>query len=62
MAMDLERTMEFIVKQQAQLKALMQKPDEQIARHGAQIAKQGEQIAALTDLDRSSHGLRRAFC
>ena len=55
--MDLERTMEFIVEQQAQLTASAQKRDEQIAKHdeqiaknGEQIAKHSEQIAALTDL------------
>ena len=41
--MDLERTMEFIVEQQAQLTASVQKHDEQ-------IAKNSEQIAALSDL------------
>ena len=48
--MDLERTMEFIVEQQAQLTASAQKRDEQIAKHDEQIAKHSEQIAALTDL------------
>ena len=53
-SMDLERTMEFIVEQQAQLTASIQKHDEQIAaltasvqRHDAQIANLGEQIADL---------------
>jgi len=48
--MDLERTMEFIVEQQAQLTASAQKRDEQIAKHDEQIAKHSEQIASLTDL------------
>ena len=42
-AMDLERTMEFIVEQQAQLTASVQKHDEQIAHNSVQIA-------TLTDL------------
>ena len=48
--MDLERTMDFIVAQQAQLTASVQKHDEQIAKNDEQIAKNSEQIAALSDL------------
>jgi ABC-type transporter Mla subunit MlaD len=62
--MDIERTMQFIVEQQAQFWASVQKHDEQIAltsqqiaelkagmaKHDEQIAKSGEQIAILTDL------------
>ena len=62
--MDIERTMQFIVEQQAQFWASVQKHDEQIAemraaaaKHDEQIAKNseqisgiGEQIASLTDL------------
>ncbi len=62
--MDIERTMQFIVEQQAQfwasaqkhdqqiaeLKAGMVKHDEQIAKNSEQIAKNSEQIATLTNL------------
>ena len=59
--MDIERTMQFIVEQQAQFWASVQKHDEQIAemrataaktaaKHDEQIAKSSEQIATLTDL------------
>ena len=55
--MDLERTMAFIVEQQAQLTASMQKHDEEMAelravaaKHDEQMAKHDEQIAAVTDL------------
>jgi chromosome segregation ATPase len=55
--MDIERTMQFIVDQQAQFWASVQKHDEQIAelrasaaKHDEQIAKNNEQIATLTDL------------
>jgi hypothetical protein len=40
--MDLERTMQIIVEQQAQLTASAQKRDEQIAKHDEQIAKNSE--------------------
>jgi len=50
--MDIERTMQFIVEQQAQLTASAQRheerlarTDEQIAKHSEQISKLGEQIA-----------------
>ena len=43
--MDIERTMQYIVEQQAQFWASVQKHDEQLARIDAQIAKQSEQIA-----------------
>ncbi len=53
--MDIERTMQFIVEQQAQFWASAQKHDQQIAdlkavmaKHDEQIAKNSEQIAALT--------------
>ena len=42
-SMDIERTMQFIVEQQAQFWASVQKHDEQIAKHEAAIA-------TLTDL------------
>ena len=55
--MDIERTMQFIVEQQAQFWASVQKHDQQIAelkagmvKHDEQIAKNSEQIATLTDL------------
>jgi chromosome segregation ATPase len=62
--MDIERTMQYIVEQQAQFWASVQKHDEeiaamrataakhdeQIAKNGEQIAKNSEQIATLTDL------------
>ncbi len=59
--MDIERTMQFIVDQQAQFWASVQKHDEQIAemtavaaktaaKHDEQIAKTSEQIATLTNL------------
>jgi chromosome segregation ATPase len=48
--MDIERTMQFIVEQQAQFWASVQKHDEQMAKHDEQIAKLGEQIGTLTDL------------
>ena len=43
--MDIERTMQFIVEQQAQLTASVQRHEEQLARNDAQIAKNSEQIA-----------------
>jgi chromosome segregation ATPase len=46
--MDIERTMQFIVEQQAQFWASVQKHDEQIAELRASAAKNDEQIAALT--------------
>jgi chromosome segregation ATPase len=48
--MDIERTMQFIVDQQAQFWASVQKHDEQMAKHDEKIAKNSEQIATLTDL------------
>jgi chromosome segregation ATPase len=55
--MDIERTMQFIVDQQAQFWASVQKHDEQIAamraaaaKHDEQIGKNSEQIATLTNL------------
>ena len=62
--MDIERTMQFIVEQQAQFWTSVQKHDEQVAKndqqiavltasvqkHDEQIAKNNEQIATLTDL------------
>jgi chromosome segregation ATPase len=55
--MDIERTMQFIVEQQAQFWASVQKHGEQMAelkagmaKHDEQIAKNSEQIATLTDL------------
>src|SRR5208282_2290892 len=55
--MDIERTMQFIVEQQAQFWAAVQKHDEEIAamraaaaKHDEQIGKNSEQIATLTDL------------
>ncbi len=42
--------MAFIVEQQAQLTASMQKHDEEMAELRAVAAKHGEQIAAVTDL------------
>jgi len=59
--MDIERTMQFIVEQQAQFWASVQKHDEQVAemraaaakaaaKHDERIAKNSEQIATLTDL------------
>jgi chromosome segregation ATPase len=62
--MDIERTMQLIVEQQAQFWASVQKHDEQFAKndkqiaaltasiqkHDEQIAKDSEQIATLTDL------------
>jgi len=55
--MDIERTMQFIVEQQAQFWASVQKHDEEIAamraaaaKHDEQIGKNSEQIATLTDL------------
>ena len=48
--MDLERTMQFIVEQQAQFWSSVQKHDEQIADMRAAAAKHDEQIATLTDL------------
>jgi chromosome segregation ATPase len=46
--MDLERTMQFIVEQQAQFWASVQKHDEQIAALTASVQRHDEQIAALT--------------
>ncbi len=43
--MDIERTMQFIVDQQAQFWASVQKHDEQIAELRAMAAKHDEQIA-----------------
>jgi len=43
--MDIERTMQFIVEQQAQLTASVQRHDEQLARNDAQIAQNSEHIA-----------------
>jgi chromosome segregation ATPase len=55
--MDLERTMQFIVEQQARLEASAQMHDERIAKNSEQIAaltasvqKHDVQIATLTDL------------
>ena len=48
--MDIERTMQFIVEQQAQFWASAQKHDQQIAELKAGMAKQDEQIAAVTGL------------
>jgi dynactin complex subunit len=55
--MDIERTMQFIVEQQAQFWASVQKHDEEIAKNNEQIAKNSEQIgknsehiATLTNL------------
>jgi chromosome segregation ATPase len=55
--MDLERTMQFIVEQQAQMTASAQEHREQTAKNEAQIAaltasvqKHDEQIATLADL------------
>jgi len=42
--------MQFIVDQQAQFWASVQKHDEQMAKHDEKIAKNSEQIATLTDL------------
>ena len=56
-SMDIERTMQFILEQQARHEAAVQKNDEQIAaltasvrKHDEQIAKHDEQIAAVTNL------------
>jgi chromosome segregation ATPase len=43
--MDIERTMQFIVEQQGQFWASVQKHDEQIAKNNEQIAKNDQQIA-----------------
>jgi chromosome segregation ATPase len=43
--MDIERTMQFILEQQARLEASAQMHDERIARNNEQIAKNSEQIA-----------------
>ena len=48
--MDIERTMQFIVEQQARHEASVQKHDEQIAALTASVQKHGEQIATLADL------------
>jgi len=49
-AMDLERTMEFILQQQARLEGSVLKHDEQLARLEASVQKHDDQIAAVTDL------------
>jgi chromosome segregation ATPase len=48
--MDLERTMQYIVEQQAQFWASVQKHDEQMGELRASAAKNDQQIATLTDL------------
>ena len=55
--MDIERTMQFIVEQQAQFWASVQKHDEQVAKNDQQIAvltasmqKHDAAIATITDL------------
>jgi chromosome segregation ATPase len=55
--MDIERTMQFILEQQARHEAAVQKHDEQFAKNAEQIAaltasvqKHDEQIATLTNL------------
>ena len=48
--MDIERTMQLIVEQQAQFWASAQKHDQQIAELKAGMVKHDEQIATLTDL------------
>ena len=48
--MDIERTMQFIVDQQAQFWASVQKHDEEIAALRASAAKNDAQIATVTDL------------
>jgi len=49
-AMDIERTMQFIVEQQAQLTASAQRHDEQLAALTASVQKHDMHIATLTDL------------
>jgi chromosome segregation ATPase len=48
--MDIERTMQFIVEQQAHLTASTQKHDEQIAALTASVQKHDEHIGTLTNL------------
>ena len=48
--MDIERTMQFIVEQQEQFWASVQKHDEQIAALTASNQKHDEQIGTLTNL------------
>ena len=48
--MDLERTMQFIVEQQAQLTTSAQRHDEQLAALTASVQKHDVHIATLTDL------------
>jgi len=47
-AMDIERTMQFILEQQARLEASAQKNDEQISALTASVQKHDEHLAALT--------------
>jgi hypothetical protein len=62
MAMDVEKTIEFILEQTAQIVAMQMKAEERFARHDAEIARHDAEIARhAAEIAREDLRLRRAI-